>query len=871
MIQLPSPKAAVLPSESVETSRIRAESAGFLAKNGLHAPAALVEAASNALRMGWSLVPGLANTKRPCLGEWTTRPRLTPAELKGFVELPHLHCMCVRTGGNNPDASGVIVLDLDVKAIVRPTRAFFAALPATVTARTPSGGLHLYFAAPKEAIKNFAGKFEKGVDLRSDGGQVVMAGVAGREWLAGRAPWEVPFAAWEAETVHRALGWVWPPPADAPEKAPYVDSGLPPTAFQVAEARSGLSRACAAIREAPEGTGNETANRKAFTVGSFFVGNGVLPYDEAEAALCDAVETWASGAEETKGTVRRALRDGCAVPVERGPAEAGILEAGDAACKSFIDSLRPAGALMPGAAPADLDAPAHQLGCMRDMPTMITSANPPEFLAFAVLTAFAHEDGTPRLTFYKDQFYAYTRGKGSGYWKVLEKNEPEALCAAFLRVCQTKNAEGEIHPIMVTRERVNEVLFALRNLLIANHAPTEMPSWLGARAPAWGKGRDVRNLIVMRDCIFDPSNMAAGGDGEALDPSPALFSVGFSPLSGRGQFEEPTQFKTYLHSVFLKKIDETLFEGPEEAATARVEAERIAKRNTNIFLWWIGYNLIWSYDYHKAVFLVGPPASGKSTLLALMHNIIGEEMSSGASFGAMGQRFGTTHLLNKKTVTFGDVRFDGKDRNEVVQSILQISGGDKQFVDRKNIDGLTVVLPCRMTASTNYIPAMADKSAALTRRLVILETPNPVPVDLIDAQFLSKLKAQSSGIALAGLRAYMTEKNPNATIMTEEHHDEIRRGGNPVFDFIAEEFEKDAEAVLELPLLFPAWLRYCEANKVHQMSRHDFHQSVKQALSSKGSGVRKARRKVDGKARDVLIGLRLKHRLQQADIAALTK
>src|SRR5262249_11223331 len=66
------------------------------------------------------------------------------------------------------------------------------ALPATLTARTPSGGRHLYFAGPD--VSNSAGKVGVGLDIKSRAGYVVAPpsvtiDVPGKQH-AGRYEWE---------------------------------------------------------------------------------------------------------------------------------------------------------------------------------------------------------------------------------------------------------------------------------------------------------------------------------------------------------------------------------------------------------------------------------------------------------------------------------------------------------------------------------------------------------------------------------------------------------------------------------------------------------------------------------------------------------
>lgn len=86
----------------------------------------------------------------------------------------------------NPDAfiglatgSGLVVIDSDID----PAKGLngendlknFPPLPATYTVQTPRGGRHRYFSVPEgEAIPCSAGKLACGVDVRGDGGYVIM-------------------------------------------------------------------------------------------------------------------------------------------------------------------------------------------------------------------------------------------------------------------------------------------------------------------------------------------------------------------------------------------------------------------------------------------------------------------------------------------------------------------------------------------------------------------------------------------------------------------------------------------------------------------------------------------------------------------------
>ncbi len=74
--------------------------------------------------------------------------------------------------------SGVFVVDLDVKPALGidglESLAALGEMPPTRSVRTPTGGWHLYFRWPGFKVQNSASKLGPGIDVRGDGGYVVL-------------------------------------------------------------------------------------------------------------------------------------------------------------------------------------------------------------------------------------------------------------------------------------------------------------------------------------------------------------------------------------------------------------------------------------------------------------------------------------------------------------------------------------------------------------------------------------------------------------------------------------------------------------------------------------------------------------------------
>lgn len=102
--------------------------------------------------------------------------------------------------------TGIVVLDPDVRPGIDGNDTLYALeerhgkLPPTVEALTPSGGRHIYFRHPGQPVPCSAGKLGPGLDVRGDGGYVVVPpsrnGAGGWEWEASNPsePAELPVA-----------------------------------------------------------------------------------------------------------------------------------------------------------------------------------------------------------------------------------------------------------------------------------------------------------------------------------------------------------------------------------------------------------------------------------------------------------------------------------------------------------------------------------------------------------------------------------------------------------------------------------------------------------------------------------------------------
>ncbi len=124
-------------------------------------------------KLGFKIIPLYTRSKIPRLNEWQKKCSSDPGTIAGWVQ----------PGGNwgvvTGKTSGVFVVDIDQKnGGLKKWDDLIGKngdLPATVTALTGSGGLHLYFKYPSDrVINNRVGLAGGGIDVRGENGQVLV-------------------------------------------------------------------------------------------------------------------------------------------------------------------------------------------------------------------------------------------------------------------------------------------------------------------------------------------------------------------------------------------------------------------------------------------------------------------------------------------------------------------------------------------------------------------------------------------------------------------------------------------------------------------------------------------------------------------------
>lgn len=136
---------------------------------------------------------------------------------------------------------------------------------------------------------------------------------------------------------------------------------------------------------------------------------------------------------------------------------------------------------------------------------------------------------------------------------------------------------------------------------------------------------------------------------------------------------------------------------------------------------WMGYNLITNNKLQKMMILYGVPGSGKSTVTNVLQEILGEAKHDTLTFKDISYTFGMEKVVGKNMILFAEDELTKRvDAGAVLSIIKRITGGSSVGINVKHGKSYSTKLFARITYECNTLPAFADNSQALERRVMIL-------------------------------------------------------------------------------------------------------------------------------------------------------
>ena len=244
----------------------------------------------------------------------------------------------------------------------------------------------------------------------------------------------------------------------------------------------------------------------------------------------------------------------------------------------------------------------------------------------------------------------------------------------------------------------------------------------------------------------------------------------------------------------------------------------------------VGYCFYRRNELRKSFILTGDKKNGKSTYLAMVKELLGDDNTSALDLGELGDRFSGASLFGK-LANIGDDIGDEFIPNPAL--FKKIVSGDRIKGENKGQKEFFFNPYCKLLFSANNIPRIKDKSGAVIDRLVIIPFDAKFSADDKDFDPYIKYKLITEEsleylilLGLQGLKRVLQNRGFTSSTKVDASLEEYRENNNPILLFFKEISEDDVlnESTKKV---YGKYSEFCLANTFTPLSNVEFSKQVK--------------------------------------------
>lgn len=244
----------------------------------------------------------------------------------------------------------------------------------------------------------------------------------------------------------------------------------------------------------------------------------------------------------------------------------------------------------------------------------------------------------------------------------------------------------------------------------------------------------------------------------------------------------------------------------------------------------VGYCFYRRNELRKSFILTGDKKNGKSTFLAMLKELLGDNNTSALDLNELAERFSSASLFGK-LANIGDDIGDEFIANPA--TFKKIVSGDRIKGENKGQKEFFFNPYCKLLFSANNIPRIKDKSGAVLDRLVIIPfdarfSPNDPDFDPYIKYKLIKEDALEYLILLGlkGLKRVLKNQGFTKSEKVAKSIEEYEEANNPILVFFK---EVDVDDIVNEPTkeVYQKYNEFCLANSFTPMSNIEFSKQIK--------------------------------------------
>jgi P4 family phage/plasmid primase-like protien len=230
-----------------------------------------------------------------------------------------------------------------------------------------------------------------------------------------------------------------------------------------------------------------------------------------------------------------------------------------------------------------------------------------------------------------------------------------------------------------------------------------------------------------------------------------------------------------------------------------------------------GYCLTTDTSLEKAIWLVGPPGGGKSTLLEGFIAMLGERAGVLGLAEIEKSPFAVAKLIGKTLVTAAEQPAGFVSCHHVLNAIIS---GEMIQVERKYQNPYDIVPRAKIAWAMNETPRIPSGAEGLFRRVEVIKFTGISKSDR-DPALKEGIKGEGAGIlnwALEGLQRLRSRGNFAVPAKVEQDTEEFRQINDIPGLFVAERCLRDPEASEAASELYKEYKFWCEENGHRRLS-----------------------------------------------------
>ena len=251
-----------------------------------------------------------------------------------------------------------------------------------------------------------------------------------------------------------------------------------------------------------------------------------------------------------------------------------------------------------------------------------------------------------------------------------------------------------------------------------------------------------------------------------------------------------------------------------------------------------GYCLTKDVKHEKALFMLGEGANGKSTILFILENLIGEENRAAVPLEMLSNPHYVINLYNKLV----NISIETNAKSEVYDSTFKaIISGDTVEADQKYMPSIKFRPYCKLVYALNNMPRVNDKTLGFYRKIIILKFNRQFQGSDNNKELRFELLEELDGIflwCLEGLKRLTERKDFNYTNEMLGHIKEYRLENNNVLVFVDEECALVPGEQISKGDLYEAFREWCIHSGNKPLNKKNFGTELRKQFPSIQEGER---------------------------------